>query len=299
MQELFARFLEYLKFEKNYSDHTVGSYQVDLRQFDDFLQRHFETAAPAVENIDAQTIRLFLGDLHDTGVSRKTIARKLAAVRSLFKFLFRKGIIAKNPAGNIQTPKIPKKLPSFLDEPSVEKMMELPDLLTPAGLRDRAILEVLYGTGIRLSELIGLSISDVDLFGRTIKVKGKGNKVRIIPLGSKAAEAINAYVSGRFRPLKSGKKTTDLVFLSVRGGAMYPKGVYRIVHEYISRVSQIEQKSPHALRHTFATHLLDRGADLEAVRELLGHESLSTTQLYTHLTLDRLQKVYRQAHPKA
>jgi len=178
--------------------------------------------------------------------------------------------------------------------------MDLPDLSTPDGVRDRAILEILYGTGIRLSELINLGITDVDLFANTIRVKGKGNKVRVVPLGAKASHALRMYLRDRQVKVRlAAPSKSERVFHSARGGVLYPKGVYRIVHDYISRVSQIEQKSPHALRHSFATHLLDRGADLEAVRELLGHESLSTTQLYTHLTLDRLQKVYRQAHPKA
>lgn len=299
MIELLDRFLEYLRIEKNYSQHTVTSYRTDLMQFLEFLRRHAETATPGPRAVDTETIRLFLGDLHDRGISKKSIARKLAAVRSFFKFLLRDGTVLQNPAANVHTPRVPRKLPSFLDEPAVQRMMELPDCTTPDGLRDRAILEVLYGTGIRLSELIRLSLGDIDLHEQTIRVFGKGKKVRIVPLGRKAAEALRNYLPTRRPGAAVASADLQRVFFSSRRGPLYPKGVYRIVNHYITEVSQIERKSPHVLRHTFATHLLNRGADLQAVRELLGHESLSTTQLYTHLTLDRLQKIYRQAHPKA
>ena len=187
-----------------------------------------------------------------------------------------------------------------MDESAVERMMSLPDLTTDEGLRDRAILEMLYGGGLRLNELIGLTAADIDLRMNTLRVLGKGRKERILPLGSKAREALLQYLKSDAKRSAGGRRNAGIpLFHSVRGGKLYPKGVYRIVTKYIGLVSEIEKKSPHVLRHTFATHLLNRGADLQAVKELLGHESLSTTQLYTHVTLDRLKNIYRQAHPKA
>jgi integrase/recombinase XerC len=300
MKNHIEHFLKYLRIEKNYSPHTVDSYQDDLFQLSDFLSRHFSGDENCLEKIDNVTLRLFLGDLHEQGLSKKSIARKLAATRSFFKYLVRKEIVGHNPAVNVISPKLPKKLPSFMDESSVERMMELPDLTTEDGVRDRAILEVLYGSGIRLSELIGLTLQDVDFKNSTIRVLGKGRKVRIVPFGSQAKASVQNYL--RLKKEHSGPALREHgvpLFQSPRGGKLYPKGVYRIVQKYIGLVSEIEKKSPHVLRHTFATHLLNRGADLQAVKELLGHESLSTTQLYTHVTLDRLKNIYRQAHPKA
>jgi integrase/recombinase XerC len=295
MREYIENFLEYLRLEKNYSPHTISSYEDDLLQLEEFLTRHFSGTGIRFENIDNITLRLFLGDLHEQGLGRKSIARKLAATRSFFRFLMKKRIVTHNPALNVISPKLPKKLPSFIDEASVERMMSLPDLKTDEGVRDRAILEMLYGGGMRLSELINLTRRDVDFSNNTLRIFGKGRKERIVPLGREAKTALNNYLQ-----MQGAVKRSDAtLFTSARGGKLYPKGVYRIVQKYIGLVSEIEKKSPHVLRHTFATHLLNRGADLQAVRELLGHESLSTTQLYTHVTLDRLKNIYRQAHPKA
>ncbi|MFI5250941.1 MAG: site-specific tyrosine recombinase/integron integrase [Bacteroidota bacterium] len=293
MIDHIKNFLIYLRIERNYSPHTISSYEDDLLQLNDFLKRHFTSEQIDPAAIDNITLRLFLGDLRENGLEVKSIARKLAATRSFFKYLEKKGILTQNAALNVISPKLPKKLPSFLDESAIEKMMMLPDLKTEEGLRDRAILEILYGAGIRLAELINLSPHDVDFRNNTIRVLGKGRKERIIPLGSRAKEAVRAYRQSATKP------SDEALFLSSRGGKLYPKGVYRIIQKYIGLVSEIEKKSPHVLRHTFATHLLNRGADLQAVKELLGHESLSTTQLYTHVTLDRLKHIYRQAHPKA
>ncbi len=287
-------FLGHLGSVRRYSAHTLRAYASDLRQFDEFWAMHSGDSASSPKEIDHLTLRLYLGELSEKGVQKRSVARKLAALRSFFRFLVRKKILDANPAANIVTPKVPKKLPSFLDEPSVERMMRLPDLATPAGVRDRAILELLYGTGIRLGELIGLTISNLDLKGGTIKVRGKGSKDRIVPVGRRAAEAISNYLGAR-----RGTASRGPVFVSVSGGGLNRRGVYRIVKKYISCVSDIERKSPHVLRHTFATHLLNHGADLRAVKELLGHESLTTTQLYTHVTVDKLKRIYNQAHPRA
>ena len=286
---------------RNYSMHTVAAYRDDLRQFHQFLEKHFGNSSFQMSEIDQLTIRLFLGDLLEQGLSKRSVARKLACIRSFYKFLVKLGTVRHNPCLNVVTPKLQKKLPVFLDEPAIEKMMSLPDCSTVEGMRDRAILELFYGAGIRLSELISLRQGDVDFHNNTIKVLGKGMKQRILPLGAKAREALQLYMTRR-NELHSRARTEDVVpvvFLSVRGKRLYPKGVYLIVKKYIGAVSEIERKSPHVLRHTFATHLLNHGADLRAVKELLGHESLSTTQLYTHVTVSRLKRIYDQAHPKA
>ena len=301
MIEHTRSFLEFIEGEKNYSAHTVSAYEDDLSQFHEFLVRHFSTNMVDISQVDQLTIRLFLGDLLDQGMSKKSVARKLAAIRSLFKFLLNRNIVQSNPVLNVVTPRLAKKLPSFVDEAIVHRMMNLPDLSTLTGLRDRAILEFLYGTGIRLSELIDLNLGDVDLNNDTVKVFGKGSKQRVVPVGRKAKEAVKKYLTRRHELLEETTPEMDrkALFLSARGLRMYPKGVYLIVSKYIGSVCEIEKKSPHVLRHSFATHLLDRGADLRAVKELLGHESLSTTQIYTHVTVDRLKRIYNQAHPKA
>ncbi len=294
-------FLDYLKFEKNYSSNTVSSYEDDLLQLHSFFIKHFASEKYQLKSIDNLTIRLFLGDLIENGISKKSIARKLSSVRSFYKYMYRKKIIKSDPTINIATPKIPKKLPSFLDESAISKMLELPDEAAVTGLRDKALLELLYSTGIRLNELIELNLENIDWYNKTLKVIGKGRKVRITPFGEKAKSALKKYLLSR-EELFSGttsEKELRSVFISNRGKRMYPKGVYNIVNHYIQQVSDIEKKSPHVIRHTFATHLLNRGADLKAVKELLGHESLSTTQIYTHVNIDRLKSIYNQAHPKS
>jgi integrase/recombinase XerC len=295
------KFLQHLAVEKNYSPHTIVAYREDLNQFQEFLERHWSEKHIDVRKVDQLTIRLFLGDLLDQGKSKKSVARKLAAVRSFMKYLVKRGVVTVNPGMNIVTPKLPRRLPTFVDEPAIERMMAVPDCSTIGGVRDKAVLEMLYGTGMRLSELVGLNFGDVDMKSDTVKVLGKGSKHRIVPLGRKAKEALRGYLVRREELFSSHTLEDDkkAIFLSARGQRLYPKGVYRIVQNYLGAVSELEKKSPHVLRHTFATHLLNRGADLRAVKELLGHESLSTTQLYTHVTVDRLKRIYQQAHPKA
>jgi tyrosine recombinase XerC len=292
---LVASFLEYLRRERNASPHTVEAYDDDLRQFGTFV-------TGSEKLIDFGTLshgdlRAFLGNLVDQGFSRRSIARKVACLRSFYRYLHRKGEVRSNPALSLASPKIQRNLPTYLDEAAVTDLMNQPDRSTPIGSRDAAILELLYGTGMRLSELIGLSATDVDLHERTVRVMGKGSKERIIPLGRKAAEAVEAYRSKRQALAKP--RSPDALFLTIRGLRLNPKGVNVLVNTYITAVSAIQKKSPHVLRHTFATHLLNRGADLRAVKEMLGHESLSTTQIYTHVSIERLKKIYSQAHPKA
>jgi tyrosine recombinase XerC len=301
MNEAVRTYLEYIGSERHYSPHTLAAYEDDLNQFFDFLKREEKKSKIDLAAIDHRAIRNFLGYLLEKGISKKSAARKLAALRSWFKYLVKQGVLSANPAGNVVSPRLPKKLPVFIDEPSIERMMTLPDGASVEGVRDRALLEFLYGTGIRLSELLQLNLEHVDFSGCTIKVFGKGRKHRIVPFGRKAKEALAAYRKVRQDMYSELTTETDrrALFLTERGRRMYPKGVYLIVYKYISLVSDVEKRSPHVLRHTFATHLLNRGADLRAVKELLGHESLSTTQLYTHVTVDRLKRIYNQAHPKA
>lgn len=294
-------YLRHLRQERNYSPHTVSSYEDDLRHFSEFLGRHFSDRLYSISDVDRITIRLFLGDLLEQKYSKRSIARKLACLRSFFKYMCRTQVIERNPAANVVSPKLQKRLPQYLDEEAVKKLMDQPDASTPNGLRDVAILELVYGTGIRLSELINLERSDVDFRNCTIKVTGKGRKQRIVPFGQYAKKALQRYLAeGRMSLAKSAKheKRPEL-FLTQRGKRLNPKGVNLMMNRYISKVSEIEKKNPHMLRHTFATHLLNRGADLQAVKELLGHESLSTTQIYTHVSVDRLKRAYAQAHPKA
>jgi integrase/recombinase XerC len=250
------------------------------------------------EGVDRRSIRRFLAWLHDREFASRSIARKLACLKSFFRYLRKMHVVASNPASTVVSPKLERRLPRTLDEGSVSRLMDQPDRSRAGGARDAAILEVLYGAGIRLSELIGLRVSDIDFGNGTIKVTGKGSKQRIIPFGAKARSALQAYLA--VRPAMATKKPgVANAFLSTRGNPMSPKEVNRLMNRYIGMVSEIEKRSPHVLRHTFATHLLNRGADLRAVKELLGHESLSTTQLYTHVSVDHLRKVYAQAHPKA
>lgn len=293
-------YLHYLENERNYSAHTLVAYREDLEQFNAFLRRH-GNATQSYSDVDHAVIRRFLGELLQNGYARKSVVRKLTSLRSFFRFLVKRGALRHNPAKSFVTPKVPKTLPVFLEESSVAKMMELPDTTTTVGLRDAAILELLYSTGIRVSELVGLNVRDVDWSNGTIKVYGKGAKERIVPFGKPARVALQRYLEKRNECMTSATPTRDrhALFFATRGKRIYPEAVYVIAVKYISRVAELHKKSPHVLRHTFATHLLNRGADLRAVKELLGHENLSTTQIYTHVSVERLKKIYEQAHPKA
>src|ERR1041385_8243218 len=301
MERAIREYLDHCSDVKRYSPHTIAAYGNDLSQFHEFLLRHGAGAPVDLNGIDRLTIRLFLGDLLERGASKTSAARKLSSVRSFLDAQVRRGALANNPAAAVSSPRLPRRLPLFLDEPAVETMMTLPDTSTVNGLRDRALLELLYGTGIRVNELVQMVPASLDLSDGTIKVLGKGSKHRIVPLGRRAKEAIRSYRLRRDEEsgAKGSRRAPGSLFLSDRGRRISARGVYRVVHRYIGLVSDIAKKSPHILRHTFATHLVNRGADLRAVKELLGHESLSTTQLYTHVTVDRLKRIYKQAHPKA
>jgi integrase/recombinase XerC len=291
-------FLTYLRSERNYSPHTVAAYREDLRGFAEFVASR--GGADSLGAVRTDHLRKYLGVLLEEGFARRSIARKLACLRSFFRYLVRTGVLADNPATAIATPRLDARLPVYLEEREAEALMAQPDRTTPEGSRDAAVLEVLYGTGIRLSELLGLSARDLDLRSATLRVTGKGSKTRVVPLGTAAKLALDGYLSVRKTlAARAPGPAPRQVFLTDRGKPMSPKGVNRLVSRYITQVAEVQKKSPHVLRHTFATHMLNRGADLQAVRELLGHESLSTTQVYTHVSVERLKKIYAQAHPKA
>ena len=297
MEKIVRKFLEYLEIERNYYSNTILSYETDLMSFLQFVNGEGLNSFDAVHK---EHLRAFIGSLLDHGFNQKSVARKIAALRSFFKFLRKHKIIDSNPALILITPKVKKNLPTYLDERSIDELLKLPDQTTLKGKRDSAIMELFYGTGIRLSELINLNITDLKFDTGLLKVKGKGRKERIVPIGSVAAKSILEYLKTRRDVNKTKNITCERpLFVSEKGERLYPQAVGRIVKKYINAISEIEKKSPHVLRHTFATHLLNRGADIRAVKELLGHESLSTTQVYTHVSAARLRKVYEDSHPKA
>ncbi|MFN0157881.1 MAG: tyrosine recombinase XerC [Bacteroidota bacterium] len=290
-------YLHYLEHERNYSAHTVEAYANDLRVFGLFLEHGNIT----MRNVTQVVIRSFLGDLLEQGRARRSVARTLACLKSFFKYLYKTHAIELNPATNIASPKLERTLPQYLDEHDASALMLRPDCSVPVGMRDAAILELFYSTGIRLSELTQLEMDDIDFDGQVIKVTGKGSKQRIIPFGDKAKDAIKKYLNNRVGILRDGTSFREprAIFITVTGRRISPRVVQSMVKKYVTEVSEIQKRSPHVLRHSFATHLLNRGADLRAVKELLGHESLSTTQIYTHVSVERLKKIYLQAHPKA
>lgn len=287
MDRYIDKFIKYLEIEKNVSDHTLINYATDLRDFADFNQDR------GLDEIDHLTLRKYLAFLRQKNYSRRTIARKLSTLRSFFRFLCQERYIKVDPTTGLFTPKLEKKLPVFLTEEKMFKLLETPPTDTLAGLRDRAILETFYSTGIRISELVGLNTDSVDFIGAAIKVRGKGKKERVLPIGEKALNVIRMYLAER----KSRQR--EPLFLNRRGTRLTQRGVRKMVSKYIKQIALQEKVSPHVFRHTFATHLLDRGADLRAVQELLGHVSLSTTQVYTHLTTQRLKDIYDKTHPRA
>jgi integrase/recombinase XerC len=300
---LIRTFIEHLQYERNASAHTLRNYQSDLQQFVDWLT-HDETGAPRPEppllQIDNLTIREFLGSLYERGNRKSSVARKLAALRSFMKFLSARGLIPANPAKVVATPRLEKRLPGHLLLDAVVDLIEAPDTSTAAGRRDRAILETLYATGIRVGELVGLDVGDIDLQGGVLRVLGKGRKERIVPFGSKAREALENYFASRRDLLQPGGAVQqDAVFLNARGGRLTTRSIWNVIDRYISHTSHKLKVHPHTLRHTFATHMLDAGADLRSIQEMLGHESLSTTQKYTHVSTEQLMRTYKSYHPRA
>ena len=290
LDRFIHKFINYLQIEKNYSDHTVTNYKIDLKDFSGSIKDK------PIEQVTHVEVRLFLARLKEKNFSKRSVARKMACLRSFFKFLYREGYIKANPAVSLSTPKIDKKLPLFMNASDVVKLLESPDASDDMGLRDRAILETLYSTGIRVSELVGLNKENVDFISGVLKVYGKGKKERLVPVGDKALRAIRAYFE-KIKVTEINEKKP--VFLNKSRRRVSDRAVRRIVHKYIHKTSLNESISPHTLRHSFATHMLDRGADLRSVQELLGHANLSTTQIYTHVTTDRLKAIYDKVHPRA
>lgn len=289
-------FLEYCEIERAYSAHTLAAYSLALEQFADSL-KDFYGELPEIETVTANDIRSFPGWLHDIGQGNNTIRMKLAAVKSLFKFCVKREMTPSNPAQLVLSPKHDKKLPSFLQQNEVQELMQQFDCSSAKGLRNAALVELLYSSGLRVSELVSLNTDTINRVERTVRVLGKGNKERIVPIGSRALTSVEAWLAVRHELLQSAKEKA--LFLSARGLRINAAEVYRIVHKAMMPVTEARQKSPHVLRHSFATHLLDNGADIYAVSQMLGHASLSTTQVYTHVSIDRLKNSYKQAHPRA
>lgn len=289
------QFLDYLEGGRGASPHTLRNYGADLREFFSFLN------GKSISEVDTLVIRSFLAHLKSRGHSKATLSRKLSSLRSFFKYLARENRLRSNPVLGISTPKREKKLPQFLDLSEVTHLLEAPTGTTWEGKRDRSILETLYSSGIRVSELVGLNRGDIDLLSSLLKIRGKGKKERIVPVGEKAIQALRDYLESlpaSVRKKSEGQHETP-VFLNRSGSRLTDRSVRRLIVKYARRVSLKGGISPHTLRHTFATHLLDRGADLRSVQELLGHANLSTTQIYTHVTTRRLQEAYAEAHPRA
>ena len=299
-----AEFTKYLVGEKNASPNTVSAYLNDLAQFDAFLQETghaCDESGVQIDRLDRLAVRSFMGRLYEQSNSGTTMGRKLSALSSFFKFLCREGYLKTNFAKTIPIPKKVNKLPSHLSVDEMFRLLDLPQADSFSGARDRAILELFYGTGVRISELVGLSPDNFKLEQRNVKVRGKGNKERLLPLGKKTVGAIKNYLEHRTEYLR--KKKPDPIpvrlFLNQRARPISVRGVRKIMTRYIRSNHFPENISPHSLRHTFATHMLEAGADLRTIQEMLGHASLSTTQKYTHLTIDRLLETYDKAHPRA
>lgn len=294
MSEAFDKFIDYLKAERNASRYTVRNYEADLLGFFSFLR---EENIQSLEEVDKNTLRDYLWQLMERGFARTSISRKLSAVRSFYRYLQREELVSVSPAATISSPKLDRKLPEFLSQEESTRLVEAPDLSTPAGLRDRAFLELLYAAGLRVSELVSLNTTQINLETREIRVWGKGAKERIVLMGDPATRALAVYLADG-RPRLAGV-LTEALFLNQDGGRLTVRSVQSFVKAY-ARLAGIEKDvHPHMVRHTFATHLLNGGADLRVVQELLGHASLSSTQIYTHVSKSQARKVYLSAHPMA
>ncbi len=295
MQETFNKYINYLEAERNASPYTVRNYTADLLGFFNFLKA---SGISSLKEVDRLTLRDYLSYLMKQGLVKASIARKLSAIRSFYRYLLREGIMSTSPVATTSSPKLDKRLPSFLTIEEVRRLLEAPDLSTPQGQRDRALLELLYASGIRVSELVQLNLEQVNLNTHEIRVWGKGAKERAVLMGRPAAEALTTYLS-QGRPELLGRKKSRALFLNRDGERLPARRIQKILAKY-ARLAGIDKRvHPHLLRHTFATHLLDGGADLRVVQELLGHADLSSTQIYTHVTKSQAKKVYLAAHPMA
>ncbi len=287
-------FLDYLRYEKNASIHTLNNYRRDLEQFGIYLSER-KTSFDSADNV---IIRGFLASLYQMRFKKSTIARKLAAIRSFYQYCLQKKWIEENPAKVVSTPKQDKNVPSFLSEEETAAFLDIPPGNDPLRIRDRAMMELLYATGVRVSELVGMNLDDIHTGERLIRVRGKGKKERLVPFGKKAEDVLREYIQNRYR-IHEGEIDKDALFLNNRGQRLSVRSVQRKVNHYLQKTAVKRKISPHSLRHSFASHLLSRGADLRVIQELLGHESLSTTQKYTHLDLKQLLDVYKKSHPRS
>ena len=288
-------FFYFLEYEKRYSPNTIKSYKNDLSQFYNFLEITDKTEKSFIKNIDFRDIKDWLYSLSEQNISNKSINRKISTLKKYYKFLLREGIVDKNPLTKIISPKQPKKLTQFVNQEQINTLLD--DSFFESSnnkLTDKLIISLLYGTGMRLSELINLKINDVFFSEKKLKVLGKRNKERFIPLHDKLINDLKEYFTYR----QTLNPTNDYILLTIKGAKLYPKYVYRVVNKYLSLITTIDKKSPHILRHTFATHILNNGAELNAVKELLGHSNLSATQIYTHNTFEKIKTIYKQAHPR-
>lgn len=287
-------FLSYLKFEKRYSRHTLISYQNDLEQFFSYLISQFD--APPVDKITAMFVRSWLAEMKEDEITSKTINRKISSLRSFFKYQMKTGALAQTPMITVTTPRVSKRLPVFVEEKDMATLFNHVEFTDDwKGRTERLVLQLFYHTGMRLSELINLKESQLDPSHSQVKVLGKGNKERIIPVSKELIKELVAYIADK--PVAQEKPA--ILFINEKGSALQPRSVYSFVKRYLSQVTTVQKKSPHILRHSFATHLMNNGADLNAVKELLGHSSLAATQVYTHNTIEKLKEVFKKAHPKA
>lgn len=303
MKQLIEKYVRYLKIERNASEYTIVSYQTDLNQLYVFCKKQLnkQNEEITVDQVTRYILRLWMGELSEKKLTRNTIARKTAAARSFFKYCFKRGYISYNPAQLLILPRREHKIPQTMTVDNIEDMLNLVEMDTPWNIQQKAILELFYGTGIRLSELVNLKIMDIDFRQQQIKIIGKGAKERIVPIGTKATTYLKLHLKNRRKLYSKATDEKDYksVFLTKRGKKIYPRAVQRMVKYFINMVSEITQKSPHVLRHSFATHMLDRGADIRVIKEFLGHANLSATQIYTHTSVEHLRKVYESAHPRA
>ena len=303
LEEYLNQFLQHLRYERNVSTHTLRNYSSDLLQFRDYLLLKGEVKDIPVSEIDHLTIREWMASLHGLNKKKTSIARKLASLRTFFQFLIREGVQETNPAKLVATPKIERKLPNHLSMEDAVRFIETPDLNTDLGKRDRAILEFLYATGMRVGELVNLNLKDIDFREKLVRVTGKRKKQRILPFGEPSLQALMFYLNEARADFLHNCPPTErddqAVFLNYQGTRITTRSVGRMVDKYIKLCADIHDISPHSLRHSFATHLLDSGADLRDIQELLGHALLSTTQIYTHVSMEKLIEVYDKAHPKA
>jgi integrase/recombinase XerC len=299
MEEALADFLRHLGLEKNASAHTVKSYREDLTQAVDFFRARLNGQAAGPAALTTRLLRAWLAWLHEQGYARSTVARRLAAVRSWCRFLCRQGTLAQNPAAGLRGPRQDKKLPHFVGRDDIARLLAAPPADTPLGLRDRALLETLYSAGLRVSELTGLNVDDVDLADGLATVRGKGKRERLALLGPPAVEALELWLPQRAALAGPRAATQPALFLNRSGTRLTSRSVGRLLEKYLAAAGLDPRTSPHTLRHSFATHLLDAGADIRSVQELLGHRSLGTTQIYTHVSTQRLRDSYHKAHPRA